>query len=188
LVTVIGRLDPVGAVLETVIVAVIVVPEPLTLTDEKVTPVGPVSLVSELKPVPVTVKVVVCPRATLGGEMEVIVGPATTVRQLAQVAVPPLPLVSVNVYAPVAEPALTVTFTVSVEDMTAVTFPVTPVLGPVNFTLAGLRKPVPLTVTVTLVAPCPNVDGFSDVAVGAASIRRHPVHVALLAPAITLRS
>jgi hypothetical protein len=65
LVTVIGRLDPVGAVLETVIVAVIVVPDPLTTIDEKVTPEGPVSLVSELKPVPVTVKVVVSPCVTL---------------------------------------------------------------------------------------------------------------------------
>jgi hypothetical protein len=120
--------------------------------------------------------------------MEVIVGPATTVKQLAQLAVPPLPLVRAKLYAPVAAPAFTVTFTVSVVDVTAVTFPVTPVLGPVNFTLAGLRKPVPLTVTATLVAPWPNVDGFSDVTVGDASIRRHPVHVALLAPPITVTS
>jgi hypothetical protein len=64
LVTVIARLDPVGAVPDTVIVAVIMVPAPFTLTDEKVTPTGPDSLASELKPVPVTVKLVVSPRVT----------------------------------------------------------------------------------------------------------------------------
>src|ERR1035441_9409487 len=118
--------------------------------------------------------------------MELIVGPVTTIKQLEQLAVPPLPLVSFNVYVPVAEPGLTVTLTVSVVVVTAVTLPVTPMLGPVNFTLAGLRKPVPLTVTFTLVAPCPNVDGFNDVTVGGASICRHPVHVALLEPSVTV--
>jgi hypothetical protein len=50
LVTVTDRFVPVGAVAETVMVASMVV-ESTTLTEEKLTPLGPVTLIPEAKPV-----------------------------------------------------------------------------------------------------------------------------------------
>src|ERR1700686_1069546 len=83
-----GRSTPVGAVADTVAVAVIVVGT-VTVTLVKGTPLGPKSLAPTANPVPGTGTDVTCPSVTLAGEMAVTVGEATTAKQEAQEPVPP---------------------------------------------------------------------------------------------------
>jgi hypothetical protein len=181
-------LEPGGALVDTRTVAVIVVPSELTLSPEKLTPAGPVSFASELKPLPVTVNVVLCPGDSDEGATWLIDGPARTVRQPAQDATPPSPLTTFSVYEPGAVPCGTVTFTPSELADTDATVAFTPVAGPVTVSFAGETNPLPLTVAVTLVAPCPNAAGEIELTVGCADTCRHPTQVVLIPGRVTVRS
>ena len=99
-------------------------------------------------PVPVTVTVVcAAPWPRLDGLAEVAAGAALTVNTPAVVDVPPSPLRTVTLRAPVVAPAPTVTGTVNVVASTNVVEPtVRPV--PEIDTVELAVKPVPVTVTV----------------------------------------
>jgi hypothetical protein len=142
--TVTARSVPVGAVAETVIVAVTVV-ELTTFTLENVTPEGPVSFAPVAKPDPVIVAGTTAPCATDDGVICVSVGAATTVRHDVQLAAPRSGLVSFTVTEPSALPsgALNVTVIV-VEDFTFRPLVLIPLGENDNF--APVWKPVPESV------------------------------------------
>jgi hypothetical protein len=100
------------------------------------------------KPVPVIVKVTVCPFVTvclLADVGNVMVGAAFTVKQLAHEPLPASGLVTVTFPAPVVALEETVMFAVSeVEDTKVVEFTVIPLAE--NVAAAPLTKPVPVIV------------------------------------------
>jgi hypothetical protein len=92
----IGRLDPDGALADTVMMAEMVV-EDLTQTFENVTPLGPASLTTVANPVPVRVTFVTLLGATVDGSTAVRVGAATTAKHVEQELLTPLGFVTVTV-------------------------------------------------------------------------------------------
>jgi hypothetical protein len=130
-------------------------------------PPAKATVAPEAKPVPlmVTVRVELC--APELGEVEVTVGAALTVKTLVPVPVPPSGLVTLTFPAPVVAFAATVMLAISEVELTnVVEFTVIPVAE--NAAVAPDTNPVPVIVTVWLVAPWPSEAGLVDVTVGAA--------------------
>ena len=107
--------------------------------------------------------------------VEVTVGPAFTVKHDAHEPLPASGFVTVTFLVPVAAPDEMVTLAVrEVAETNVVEFTVIPV--PENAAFAPLTKPVPVTVTFWLVAPCPREEGLVDVTVGAMVTVKQFVH------------
>ncbi len=131
---------------------------------------GPVSLASEPKPLPVAVNVVFAPGASWEGMKPVMSGPATVVRHPLQVATCPSAPVSVIVYWPSAAACPTETASVTAVAADDLTVAVTPPLGPVTFTFSGGAKSEPVTVTGMPEAPRPRVAGEIELIDGEAGV------------------
>ena len=108
------------------------------------------------------------------------VGPAFTVNAPDAVTLPASGFVIVKSRALVVAPDAIVTFAVRcVASVKLVEFTVIPL--PLNVTAAPLTKPVPTIAKLWLAAPCPRLDGLTDVNVGAPLTVNAPV--AVIAPA-----
>src|SRR5258706_5246835 len=104
------------------------------------------------------------PRAIVPGATEVIVGPRLTVKHDEQTAVPLPGTVTDTSLVPSAALELMVSLMVrSVELVTTTDLTTTP--APVKEMVDPDWKPLPLTFTSRLVAPCPSTRGDSDVTV-----------------------
>jgi hypothetical protein len=119
------------------------------------------------RPEPRIVTVVETPRLIDDGVTELTCGPAATVKQFVQVARWPSGFTTVTSREPVRASDATLTARVSWVEVVAVTLPET--AEPENVTVAFGTKPVPFTLTVSWLAPCPTVLGVTPVTVGAVS-------------------
>jgi hypothetical protein len=179
---------PVAALAPTVTGTVIDV-ELATVTLPSVMPASPKETVAPVrKPVPVRVTVACAePRALALGDAAVTVGlttAAVTVNTLPEPE-PPFVLVTVTVFEPVASPAETVTGTVIDVELATVTLPSVMPASPKE-TVAPVRKPVPVRVTVVGPVPCTMLLGDAMVTVGLTTAEVTVKTLAVTVPASVL--